>query len=73
MLLLDEPAGGFPESELPELGEMIKKMAADAGVVVIEHRMDRAGPGAGAGPAVRPASGAGAGGSDDSQQDRRDA
>ena len=40
MLLLDEPAGGFPESELPELGEMIKKMAADAGVVVIEHRMD---------------------------------
>ena len=120
MLLLDEPAGGFPESELPELGELIKKMAADAGVVVIEHRMDlvmsvcdiifvldfgkliaagtpaqvqanpavtaaylgtegardgsdRAGPGAGAGPAVRPASGAGAGGSDDSQQDRRDA
>ena len=40
MLLLDEPAGGFPESELPELGELIKKMAADAGVVVIEHRMD---------------------------------
>ncbi len=40
MLLLDEPAGGFPENELPELGELIKKMAADAGVVVIEHRMD---------------------------------
>ena len=118
MLLLDEPAGGFPENELPELGELIKKMAADAGVVVIEHRMDlvmsvcdmifvldfgkliaagtpaqvqanpavtaaylgtegardgsdRAGPGAG--PAVRPAPGAGARGSDDSQQDRRDA
>jgi branched-chain amino acid transport system ATP-binding protein len=40
MLLLDEPAGGFPENELPELGELIRKMAADAGVVVIEHRMD---------------------------------
>jgi branched-chain amino acid transport system ATP-binding protein len=40
MLLLDEPAGGFPENELPELGELIKKVAADAGVVVIEHRMD---------------------------------
>ncbi|MGO9783596.1 MAG: ABC transporter ATP-binding protein [Streptosporangiaceae bacterium] len=40
MLLLDEPAGGFPENELPELGELIKEMAADAGVVVIEHRMD---------------------------------
>ena len=40
MLLLDEPACGFPENELPELGELIKKMAAGAGVVVIEHRMD---------------------------------
>jgi len=120
MLLLDEPAGGFPENELPELGELIKKMAAGAGVVVIEHRMDlvmsvcdmifvldfgkliaagtpaevqanpavtaaylgakgtrdgidRAGPGDGAGPAVRPAPGDGAVGSNDSQQDRRDA
>ena len=120
MLLLDEPAGGFPENELPELGGLIRKMAADAGVVVIEHRMDlvmsvcdmifvldfgkliaagtpaevqanpavtaaylgaegardgsdRAGPGDGAGPAVRPAPGDGAVGSNDSQQDRRDA
>ncbi len=120
MLLLDEPAGGFPENELPELGELIKKMADDAGVVVIEHRMDlvmsvcdmifvldfgkliaagtpadvranpavtaaylgaegtrdgsdRAGPGDGAGPAVRPEPGDGAVGSSDSQQDRRDA
>ena len=40
LLLLDEPASGFPEKELPELGELIKKMAAEAGVVVIEHRMD---------------------------------
>jgi branched-chain amino acid transport system ATP-binding protein len=120
MLLLDEPAGGFPENELPELGELIKKMAADAGVVVIEHRMDlvmsvcdmifvldfgkliaagtpaevqanpavtaaylgtegardgsdRAGPGDVAGSAVRPEPGDGAVGSNDSQQDRRDA
>jgi len=40
LLLLDEPASSFPENELPELGELIKKMAAEAGVVVIEHRMD---------------------------------
>ncbi len=40
LLLLDEPASGFPENELPELGELIRTMAADAGVVVIEHRMD---------------------------------
>jgi branched-chain amino acid transport system ATP-binding protein len=40
LLLLDEPASGFPENELPELGELIRKMAAEAGVVVIEHRMD---------------------------------
>ena len=120
MLLLDEPAGGFPENELPELGGLIRKMAADAGVVVIEHRMDlvmsvcdmifvldfgkliaagtpaevqanpavtaaylgtegardgsdRAGPGDGAGPAVRPAPGDGAVGSDHPEQDRRDA
>jgi branched-chain amino acid transport system ATP-binding protein len=40
LLLLDEPASGLPGSELPELGELITKLAADAGVVVIEHRMD---------------------------------
>jgi branched-chain amino acid transport system ATP-binding protein len=40
LLLLDEPASGLSENELPELGELIKKLAADAGVVVIEHRMD---------------------------------
>jgi len=111
MLLLDEPAGGFPENELPELGGLIRKMAADAGVVVIEHRMDlvmsvcdmifvldfgkliaagtpaevQANPAVtaaylgaegardGSGPAVRPAPGDGAVGSNDSQQDRRDA
>jgi ABC-type uncharacterized transport system ATPase subunit len=37
-MLLDEPASGFPENELPELGELIKKMAGEAGVVVIARR-----------------------------------
>ncbi len=40
LLLLDEPASGLSESELPELGDLISKLAADAAVVVIEHRMD---------------------------------
>ena len=40
LLLLDEPASGLSETELPELGELIQKLAADASVVVIEHRMD---------------------------------
>jgi branched-chain amino acid transport system ATP-binding protein len=40
VLLLDEPASGLSEAELPELGDLIKKLGADASVVVIEHRMD---------------------------------
>jgi branched-chain amino acid transport system ATP-binding protein len=40
LLLLDEPASGLPESELAELAELITKLAAEVGVVVIEHRMD---------------------------------
>lgn len=40
LVLLDEPASGLPENELPELGDLIRDLAADAGVVVIEHRMD---------------------------------
>ena len=40
LLLLDEPASGLSESELPEIGDLIEKLAADACVVVIEHRMD---------------------------------
>jgi branched-chain amino acid transport system ATP-binding protein len=40
LLLLDEPASGLSEKELPELGELIKEFAAEATVVVIEHRMD---------------------------------
>ncbi len=39
-LLLDEPASGLAEAELPELGELITALAADACVVVVEHRMD---------------------------------
>ncbi len=40
VLLLDEPASGLSEAELPELGDLIQKLAADTSVVVIEHRMD---------------------------------
>jgi len=40
LLLLDEPASGLTETELPELGQLISNLAADASVVVIEHRMD---------------------------------
>ena len=40
LLLLDEPASGLSEKELPELGELIREFAEEASVVVIEHRMD---------------------------------
>ena len=40
LLLLDEPASGLPEDELPELGELITSIAQDADILVIEHRMD---------------------------------
>ena len=40
LLLLDEPASGLTEGELPELGELISQLAGDASVVVVEHRMD---------------------------------
>ena len=40
LLLLDEPASGLSEAELPELGDLITGLAQDAGVVVVEHRMD---------------------------------
>jgi branched-chain amino acid transport system ATP-binding protein len=40
LLLLDEPASGLTETELPELGQLITNLAAGATVVVIEHRMD---------------------------------
>ena len=40
LLLLDEPAGGLSEAELPELGSLIGDLARETTVVVIEHRMD---------------------------------
>jgi branched-chain amino acid transport system ATP-binding protein len=40
LLLLDEPASGLSENELPELGELMTKLADNMNVVVIEHRMD---------------------------------
>src|SRR5215469_9501760 len=40
LLLLDEPASGLSEKELPELGDLIKSLAGEASMVVIEHRMD---------------------------------
>jgi branched-chain amino acid transport system ATP-binding protein len=40
LLLLDEPASGLSENELPELGQLMRKLADDTSVVVIEHRMD---------------------------------
>jgi branched-chain amino acid transport system ATP-binding protein len=40
LLLLDEPASGLTEGELPELGALISGLASDACVVVVEHRMD---------------------------------
>ncbi len=40
LLLLDEPASGLSEKELPELGQLIREFADEASVVVIEHRMD---------------------------------
>jgi branched-chain amino acid transport system ATP-binding protein len=40
LLLLDEPASGLDEDELPGLGELITSLATQTSVVVIEHRMD---------------------------------
>src|SRR6516162_1142243 len=40
VLLLDEPASGLSEGELPELGDLITELASEATVVVVEHRMD---------------------------------
>ena len=40
LLLLDEPASGLSEQELPELGGLISRLSAAMTLVVIEHRMD---------------------------------
>jgi len=40
LLLLDEPASGLDETELAELGQLIRDLAAEATLVVVEHHMD---------------------------------
>jgi branched-chain amino acid transport system ATP-binding protein len=40
LLLLDEPASGLAENELNELGALIRELAADASLVIVEHHMD---------------------------------
>ncbi len=40
LLLLDEPASGLDESELAELGSLIRDLATEGSVVVIEHHVD---------------------------------
>jgi branched-chain amino acid transport system ATP-binding protein len=40
LVLLDEPASGLDETELAELGQLIRELTADGSVVVVEHHMD---------------------------------
>ena len=40
LILLDEPASGLDESELAELGGLIRDLAADGSLMVVEHHMD---------------------------------
>ena len=40
ILLLDEPASGLAEDELSELGGLIRELAADTSLVIVEHHMD---------------------------------
>src|SRR5215467_7603745 len=40
LLLLDEPASGLAEDELDELGELIRELAAETSLVIVEHHMD---------------------------------
>jgi branched-chain amino acid transport system ATP-binding protein len=40
LLLLDEPASGLDETELAELGQLIRELADDGSLVVVEHHMD---------------------------------
>jgi branched-chain amino acid transport system ATP-binding protein len=40
ILLLDEPASGLAEDELNELGELIRRLAAETSLVIVEHHMD---------------------------------
>ena len=40
LILLDEPASGLDESELAELGALIRDLAYEGSLVVIEHHVD---------------------------------
>ena len=40
ILLLDEPASGLAEDELDELGALIRQLAADMSLIIVEHHMD---------------------------------
>jgi branched-chain amino acid transport system ATP-binding protein len=40
LILLDEPASGLSEVELAELGRLIRDLAAEGSLVVVEHHMD---------------------------------
>jgi branched-chain amino acid transport system ATP-binding protein len=40
LLLLDEPASGLAEAELAELGGLIRELAAQMSLVIVEHHMD---------------------------------
>ncbi|HEY6788193.1 MAG TPA: ABC transporter ATP-binding protein [Trebonia sp.] len=40
ILLLDEPASGLAEDELDELGGLIRELAAQMSLVIVEHHMD---------------------------------
>jgi branched-chain amino acid transport system ATP-binding protein len=40
LLLLDEPASGLDPAELAELGQLIRDLAREGSLVVVEHHMD---------------------------------
>ena len=40
LILLDEPASGLDENELAELGELIRDLATEGSLVVVEHHVD---------------------------------
>ena len=40
LILLDEPASGLDETELAQLGHLIRDLAAAGSVMVVEHHMD---------------------------------
>ena len=40
LLLLDEPASGLSEGELAELGKLVRDLAAETSLVIVEHHMD---------------------------------